>query len=99
MPAFMYRLTPCRPTFQEDSTPAEQAIVGEHFRYLQALLAERQLIIAGRDEGATIGIVVYEAESEEAAEEIMRNDPVVAKGVMTAQFYPFRVALLRESLT
>jgi uncharacterized protein YciI len=95
MPAFMYRLTPCRPTFRDDITPAEQAIVDEHFRYLQDLLAKGQLVIAGRDEGATIGIAVVEAESAEAAQQIMQNDPVVVKGVMTAQLYPFRIALLR----
>jgi uncharacterized protein YciI len=95
MATFLYQLFPCRPTFGQEITPAEQAIVGEHFRYLQALLAKGQLYVAGRTEGAEFGICIFEAESEAVAQAILENDPVVAKGLMTAKLYPYRIALMK----
>ena len=74
----------------------EQAVVSEHFAYLQDLTAKGAVIFVGRtlttDEN-TMGLAVFRAESEEAARQIMNEDPVVKKGVMTATLYPFRVVL------
>lgn len=69
--------------------------MGEHFAYLKELLSKGQLLMAGPCEDAAFGIVVFEAESAEAAETIMRSDPAVAKGVMIGELHPFRVSLLR----
>lgn len=69
--------------------------MGEHFAYLKELLAKGQLLMAGPCEDAAFGIVIFEADSAEAAEAIMRNDPAVAKGVMIAELHRFRVSLLR----
>jgi len=41
----------------------------------------------------TTGLVVFEAESVDAAQRIMVSDPAVADGVMTANLYPYRVAV------
>lgn len=68
----------------------------EHFRYLQKLLADNRLILAGRTQNmdeTTFGIVILLAESEEAARHVMENDPAVRQNVMTAELYPYRVAL------
>jgi uncharacterized protein YciI len=43
----------------------------------------------------TFGIVIIEVESEEEALNIMNNDPAVSEGVMTAELFPYRVALIR----
>jgi uncharacterized protein YciI len=40
-----------------------------------------------------MGLAVFRAESEDAARQIMNDDPVVKKGVMTATLYPFKVVL------
>lgn len=77
-------------------TDKEHEIVGEHFRYLQKLLADNRLILAGRTQNmdaTTFGIVIFLAESEEAARHVMENDPAVRQNVMTAELYPYRVAL------
>lgn len=95
MPSFIYKIQPARPNFLTESTPEENAIMGEHFAYLKDLLAKGQLVLAGPCEDAAFGIVVYEAESAEAAEAIMQGDPAVAKGVMNAEFHAFHVSLLR----
>jgi uncharacterized protein YciI len=77
-------------------TPAEQAVVAEHFAYLQDLTAKGIIILVGRtqttDEHA-MGLAIFRAESEEAALQVMNADPAVRKGVMTATLYPFKVAL------
>lgn len=82
-------------------TEKEQNIVNEHFKSLQRLLKEGKLILAGKTEGQdekTFGIVIFEAETYEEAYELMKNDPAVKQGVMTAELYPYNVALLREPM-
>ncbi|MBT9500896.1 MAG: hypothetical protein IV092_06610 [Burkholderiaceae bacterium] len=97
MPQFLYRIQPTRATMlAEGPTEAEAAIIGAHFRYLEQGVADGTVLMAGRtlipDEQA-FGVVVFTAATEEAAAELMRNDPAVSQGVMTAQLFPFRVAL------
>ena len=51
--------------------------------------------LAGRTQNAdetAFGLVVFRAESETAARQIMLEDPAVKHGVMTASLYPYRVA-------
>lgn len=80
-------------------TKTENEIVDRHFTNLQGLLAEGKLILAGRtqtmDEN-TFGIVILEVDSEEEAQTLMKNDPAVAGGVMTAELFPYKVALIRK---
>jgi len=40
--------------------------------------------------------VILEVESEDEALAIMNNDPSIAKGVMTAEIFPYHVALIRK---
>jgi len=42
-------------------------------------------------DAATFGIVVFRAESPEAARRIMADDPAVAAGVMWGEVFPFRI--------
>ena len=80
-------------------TPEKSKIVQNHFAYLQKLLAEGKLILAGRtqvDADKTFGIVIYEADNLEDANSIAENDPAVKGKVMTAEVYPYSVALIRE---
>jgi uncharacterized protein YciI len=80
-------------------TPDEEARVSEHFQYLKALLDGGQLILAGRTlntDPSSFGIVILRAVSEYAARQIMENDPAVSNGVMLAELYPFRVALMEK---
>lgn len=47
------------------------------------------------NEEKTFGIVILEVESEDEAQSIMKNDPTVAEGIMTAELLPYKVALIR----
>ncbi len=97
MPEFLYKLQLVRgDMLRTGPTDAEQAVVAEHFAYLQDLTAKGVIILVGRtlttDEN-TMGLAVFRAESEDAARGIMNNDPAVKKNVMTATLYPFKVVL------
>jgi uncharacterized protein YciI len=96
---YLYRLK-LVPRLVDDAnwTDKENKAVGEHFERLKKMLAEGSLVLAGRtlnkDETA-FGIVVFEAASEEEARKIMMGDPAVREGIMTAELFPYRVALIR----
>lgn len=56
--------------------------------------------MAGKTDGLdekTFGIVIFEADSEEEAKLIMESDPAVAEGIMNAELFPYRVALMKNS--
>ena len=77
-------------------TAEEQAVVAEHFAYLQNLTAKGVIILVGRTlttDEHTMGLAVFRAESEEAARKIMNGDPAVTNGVMSATLFPFKVVL------
>src|SRR5215467_7444221 len=96
----MYRIQPIRnDMLSKGSTEEEKQVVSEHFSYLQDLEAKGRLILAGRTQNtdnSSHGIVIFRAESEERAREIMLGDPAVKKMVFRAEFFPYRIALLKE---
>lgn len=93
---FAYVINLTRPEAWSDPNEFEAGKVREHFAYLQGHLAAGRLIIAGRVmTPGGFGIIVFEAEDEDAAQRLMESDPAVAAGVMRAELHPFRVALLR----
>ncbi len=100
MQQYLYRIQPTRPEMlTEGPAPEEQAIVGEHFDYLQDLTEKGVVILAGRTlntDPSSFGLVVFQAQSEAEARETMENDPAVRNGVMRAELYPYRLALMRE---
>jgi len=98
---YLYRIQPTRPAMLwAGPTPDEAEMADQHFQYLQNLLTEGDLILAGRTQNtnpSSIGIMIFEAESDHAAQERMANDRAVKAGVMLAELYPYRVALMRAS--
>lgn len=96
---YLYRIQPTRSEMLADGpTLEEEAKVAEHFEYLQRLLAEGALILAGRTlntDPSAFGIVIFTAASEAEARAVVDNDPAVRSGVMRAEQYPYRVALWR----
>jgi uncharacterized protein YciI len=93
-PTFAYVLRLVKPESLWCMSPHDEAIIDEHFEYLKKALAERRPVLAGRCVDGEFGIAIFTAESEKQAEEFMKNDPVVKKGVMTAESYPFRISLI-----
>ena len=99
-PQFVY-VVRVAPAFHDRAawTDKENAIVGRHFVRLQKATESGQVILAGRTNEAldkTFGLVVFEADNEEAARQFMNTDPAVEAGLMTATLHPYGVALLRK---
>ena len=97
---FIYVLK-LRPDLLDDDvwTDLEEEIVSEHFVRLKKDTEDGKVILAGRTltnppEG--FGIVIFYDESWESAKEYMEKDPAVAKGIMTATLFPYRVALMNK---
>jgi uncharacterized protein YciI len=66
----------------------------EHFNYLQRLLREGKLLLAGPAFEPLFGIMVLVADDEADAWALVRQDPSVRAGIQTAELQPFRAALL-----
>ena len=100
-PQFLYRIVPTRPQMLVSGpTQAESAAVGAHFAYLQELVADGVVLMAGRtvDTGVdTWGIVVFQAASAEVADAVMRADPASSRGVMRGELFPYRVAVWSDA--
>ncbi|MBA3823097.1 MAG: hypothetical protein H0X24_04210 [Ktedonobacterales bacterium] len=98
---FLYQIIATRPAMlSEGLTPAESAAMSAHFAYLERLLAEGTLILAGRTQNTdadSFGIAIIRVDSEDAARAIMRNDPAVLGGVVTPKLYPYKVALISQA--
>ena len=100
MPEYLYRIRPTRADMVNlGATPAEEAAIDLHFAYLQAAAALGAVLLAGRtftSDADSFGIVILRAESNSRARAFMLADPAVNAGVMNAELYPFRIALLTE---
>jgi uncharacterized protein len=97
MQEFLYKLQLVRgDLLRTGPTDAEKAVTAEHFAYLQNLHAQGVIILVGRTlntDETTMGLAVFRAASDDAARQIMNDDPAVKKGLMTATLYPFKVVL------
>jgi uncharacterized protein YciI len=77
-------------------TEGTEERVAEHFKYLERLLRDGILTMAGRFSEVLIGLSMIEAKSREEALKIMKNDPAVKSGIFHAELYPWRIALKAE---
>jgi uncharacterized protein YciI len=95
---YLYRIQPARPAMLSDGpTEEEEEITTRHFEYLQDLTMRGVVKLAGRTlnvDESSFGIVILEVESEAVARDIMNDDPAVKDGVMRAELFPFRIALM-----
>jgi uncharacterized protein YciI len=97
MPHFLYRIQPVRPAMLTDgATPEEAEFTSQHFNYLKDLMDKGKVILAGRTQNpdySSFGIIIFNADSEEGAREIVDNDPAVKNRIMRSELYPYAIAL------
>ncbi len=96
---FLYHFTPGpRPELATDPdawTEADEQVAAAHFEHLRAAFESGQLILAGRSQdGVGPAVVIFRADSEDAARRFMEDDPFVADGLFGASLHPFRAALI-----
>ncbi len=96
MAGWIYFLHPPRQGFAASMTDEERAVFERHFEYLERLLGEGILVLAGPTLGeVNTGIAVFEVDDEEAARRIMADDPAISSGVVKGELREMRVSLLR----
>lgn len=97
---YLYRIQPTRlEMLTEGPTERESEITSQHYAYLKGLVEKGVVILAGRTLNTnenTFGITILNAETEEIARQIMQDDPAVLEGVMDAELFPYRIALISE---
>ena len=101
MGQYLYKIQPTRAGFLIESTPEENRIVSEHFDYLKNLSNRGVVLLAGRTlntDRSSFGIVVFVAENDTEARNILENDPAVRAGVFRAKLFPYRVALVSKEI-
>ncbi|CAN5565436.1 hypothetical protein BH10PSE7_BH10PSE7_30500 [soil metagenome] len=98
---FLYRLTLVRPALLIEGPTADEArIIAEHFAYLKGLTEAGTMILAGRTQTTgpeTFGLAILEAASDGEARAIMESDPAVSSGLMSAELFPYKIALMRQT--
>jgi uncharacterized protein YciI len=74
---FAIKLIPNRPSFAQDMTDAERAIMRQHVDYWKTFLATGEMIIFGPvlDPAATYGLGIVKVDSEERLQALLSNDP------------------------
>lgn len=99
---YIYKIQAVRQEMvSQGRTAEEDRIVGEHFSYLEGLSRRGVVLLAGRtmsDDYAGFGIIIFRADSQQAAQQIVRNDPAVSQRVMRAELYPFRASLVGQPI-
>jgi uncharacterized protein YciI len=94
---FVCLIRPTRPGFVEEMLPEEEAAMRAHSAYLDQLVRETTFYLIGPCLDRAFGVSIFEAESLEAAREMIAHDPAVERGVMSAEVHPFRISFWRQS--
>ena len=93
---FICLIRPTRPGFVEQMLSEEEAAMQAHAAYLKQLKSETTFYLIGPCLDRAFGVSIFEAESFEAACQMMSRDPAVERGVMIAEVHPFRISFLRQ---
>jgi uncharacterized protein YciI len=76
---FALKLIPCRPTFAQDMTAEERAIMQQHVIYWKGLMDKGFVLVYGPvlDPKGIYGLGIVEADSEEEVNSFIANDPAI----------------------
>ena len=93
MPHYFLKLNPCRPTFAQDMTAEERAIMMQHVAYWADLMNKGLVVAFGpvMDPKEVYGVGIVEVEGEEQLKELIKNDP--ATSINHYEYYPMRAVI------
>ena len=94
---FLCRLVATRPEMVVLATPEEDRIVRRHFEYLKSFTERGIVLLVGRTQNpdpTAFGIHILLASSEGEARRVVDDDPAVREGIMRADLYPYKIALV-----
>jgi uncharacterized protein len=90
---FFLKLVPRHPTFAQDMTPEERAIMMQHVAYWKIFLDEGKVLVYGpvMDPQAVYGMGIVMTEDEEEVKALIAGDP--AGQINTYEYYPMRAVV------
>ena len=96
MKSWLIRIIPPRPTFDKDSTAAEDALMDQHFAYWKDLNEKGVCIFGGPvlDPKGVYGIIVVRAADEGGARALGEGDPSVKGGLIKIDVAEMKVAFV-----
>jgi len=96
MKTWLIRIIPPRPHFDQNATPAEQALMDQHFSYWKDLNEKGVCLFGGPvlDPKGVYGILVVRAATEDEARELGNGDPSVMAGMIKIEVAEMRVAFV-----
>ncbi len=96
MKTWLIRIIPPRPTFAEDATQAEQALMEQHLAYWKDLSDEGLWLFGGPvlDPRGVYGVLAVRAATEDEARALGNGDPAVKAGVIKIDVAEMRVVFM-----
>jgi uncharacterized protein YciI len=96
MPHFVYRLIPPRPSFAQDMTPEEGALMAAHSEHWRGLMDDGRVLVFGPvlEADGVWGMAVVEAADADEVAAWGEADPAVASGVMRFAVLPMLSAVV-----
>jgi len=90
---FFLKLVPRRPSFAQDMTNEERAIMMQHVAYWKKFLDEGKVLVYGpvMDPAATYGMGIVIANDEEEVKALIAGDP--AGQINNYEYYPMRAVV------
>jgi uncharacterized protein YciI len=102
MNQYVYTVQVSRLGMLKDPTAHERNIAGQHLTYMGDLFDDGVAIFGGavgvRDSRHK-GVVIYQAEDDDAAKAVLHNDPAVKSRIMRGRWFPFRLSLWNGAAT
>ena len=83
---------------EKNWSQADQGIVGQHFQRLVKFKNEGIVVLAGRthydlNNPDMMGLVIFNAKDDAAAQQFMMEDPAVKNNIMLAKIHPYDIAV------
>lgn len=90
---FVLYLNPPRPSFAQDMSSDERAIMLQHVAYWNQLMSEGHVIAFGPvfDPSGGYGVGIVEVSDEETVKTFIANDP--ANGLNSYEYYPMMAVI------
>jgi hypothetical protein len=90
MPHYFLKLNPTRPTFAQDMTDTEKAIMQQHVVYWGELMSKGMVVVYGpvMDPAGFYGMGVVAVETEDQLKDLIQGDP--AATINNYEYWPMR---------
>jgi uncharacterized protein len=87
---YFLRLLPPRPTFVQDMTDSERALMGEHAAYARTVFESGKLLAYGPvfDPEGSFGMAILQVDNDDELESFIANDPTILAGLNRYTYAP-----------